>query len=45
VKYGCWYNNAKLQDEIWKLRKEAAKKVGLWWCGDSFGHASCPASF
>jgi tryptophan-rich sensory protein len=29
VKYGCWYNNAKLQDEIWKLRKEAAKKVGL----------------
>jgi len=29
VKYGCWYNNAKLQDEIWKLRKDAAKKIGL----------------
>jgi Tryptophan-rich sensory protein (mitochondrial benzodiazepine receptor homolog) len=29
VKYGCWYNNAKLQDEIWKLRKQAAKTVGL----------------
>lgn len=29
VKNGYWYNNAKLQDQIWKLRREAARKVGL----------------
>jgi len=29
VKQGCWYNNAKLQDQIWKLRKEAARNIGL----------------
>ena len=29
VKLGYWYNNAKLQDQIWKLRKEAGKRVGL----------------
>ena len=29
VKHGCWYNNAKLQDQIWKLRKEAGRNVGL----------------
>jgi tryptophan-rich sensory protein len=29
VKNGCWYNNAKLQDQIWELRKEAARNIGL----------------
>jgi len=29
VKNGYWYNNAKLQDQVWKLRKEAAKSIGL----------------
>ncbi|GFH50626.1 benzodiazapine receptor [Chaetoceros tenuissimus] len=29
VKLGYWYNNAKLQDQIWKLRKEAGKRVGF----------------
>ena len=27
--FGTWWNNAKLQDMIWKLRIEAGKKVGL----------------
>lgn len=29
TKHGEWYNNAKLQDQIWKLRKQAAKNIGL----------------
>lgn len=29
VKLGYWCNNAKLQDQIWKLRKEAGKRVDL----------------
>jgi len=29
VKNGYWYNNAKLQDQIWKLRKEAARNIGV----------------
>ena len=29
VKNGRLFNNAKLEDEIWKLRKEAGERVGL----------------
>jgi tryptophan-rich sensory protein len=29
TQHGEWYNNAKLQDQIWKLRKQAAKNIGL----------------